>query len=75
MTKYVAGLSFASEEQAKVFYDKVIECTQKNAVDVVDVRIFIFFVIFADLIDYGIRKTWIPKKKHSKWLVTLDGEQ
>lgn len=36
MSKYIAGLSFANEEHAKIFHEKVKECCNISASDVVD---------------------------------------
>jgi hypothetical protein len=37
MSKYIAGISFANEEHAKEFYEKVQYCIKTPAADIVDV--------------------------------------
>ena len=41
MSKYMCGLSFCSEQEARVFYDQVQYCMSKSAQDIVEVRKFI----------------------------------
>lgn len=45
MSKYICGLSFANEDHAKQFHEKVVECCNISAADVVDVSYIIFFIV------------------------------